>query len=267
LIVPARETERLAAFANRLADASRELIAKVARQSVRSEVKADGSPVTRIDRAVESRLRDMIADEHPDHGVVGEEHGAQMPDREFVWVLDPIDGTLPFLAGIPVFGTLIALARDGTPVLGVVDMPVTGERWVGGEAMPTTRNNEPVGVRSCAGLDEALLSTSNPDLYSSDERETFERLKAKTRWCVYGGSCLAYAQIASGRIDVGIDGGLDPFDYCALVPIILGAGGVISDWQGTSLTLHSGSRILAAGDPKVHTQALRVLADAQHSSR
>ena len=203
----------------------------------------------------------MITQEYPEHGVVGEEHGALSPDADYVWVIDPIDGTLPFVAGIPVFGTLIALSHERIPIIGVIDMPATGERWIGCRGTATTRNGKPVHVRSCGQLDSALLSTSNPDLYADDELEIFERLKSKTRWRIYGGSCLAYAQIACGRIDVGIDAGLDPFDFTALVPVILGAGGVITDWKGGSLNLHSGGRILAAGDSRVHAEALSVLND------
>jgi histidinol phosphatase-like enzyme (inositol monophosphatase family) len=246
-------------FGARLADASRAMIEGAMRQAFHTEAKTDGSPVTAVDRAVEERLREMIAKAYPNHGIVGEEHGESAPDAEYVWVLDPIDGTLPFLAAIPVFGTLIALAHDGVPVIGVIDMPATGERWTGCTGMATERNGEAVRARPCGDLSAALLSTSNPDLYGNDEYRTFERLKAAARWTVYGGSCLAYAQLASGRIDVGIDAGMDLFDYCALVPVIRGAGGVITDWQGAELTLRSGSQIVAAGDPRAHAQALEVL--------
>ena len=194
-------------FAERLADASRGLIQEAARGAVRSETKGDGSPVTAIDQGVEDRIREMIAKAYPDHGIVGEERGATSRDSEFVWVLDPIDGTLPFLAGIPVFGTLIALLSGAVPVLGVIDMPATHERWIGCEGMATTRNGEPVNVRACEVLSAALLSTSNPDFYGEADIPALQRLKAATRWTVYGGSCMAYAQIASGRIDVGIDVG------------------------------------------------------------
>ena len=255
-----RDLEAFADFAGQLADASRARLCATIGQAVPADAKGDGSPVTAIDRAVEAQLREMIAARYPNHGIVGEEHGATAPDSELVWVLDPIDGTLPFLAGIPVFGTLIALVRNQVPVIGVVDFPVTGERWIGAAGMPTRRNGEPVSVRSCDDLSTALLSTSNPDFYDAAEFRTFERLKATTRWTVYGGSCLAYAQIASGRIDVGIDVAFDPYDYLALVPVIEGAGGVITDWDGAALTLRSGSRIIAAGDPQAHADALGILA-------
>ena len=256
------ELDELVAFAERLAGASRSLLREAARSAVRGQAKGDGSPVTAIDRAVEDRLREMIATAYPDHGIVGEERGASAPERELVWVLDPIDGTLPFLAGVPVYGTLIALLRDRAPLLGVIEMPATGERWVGCPGRPTTRNGDPVRVRSCESLADALLSTSNPDYYGEADLPALARLKAATRWTVYGGSCMSYAQIASGRIDIGIDVAFDPFDYLALVPVIEGAGGAICDWAGAPLTLDSGDRFVAAGGPRIRDQALEILADA-----
>ena len=248
-----------AAFANRMADAARACILERNAKPFDVISKGDGSPVTAVDRAVEDRIREMIAAEWPGHGIVGEERGASSPNSEFVWVIDPIDGTLPFLAGFPVYGTLIALLHDGKPALGVVDMPATGERWVGCNGSPTTRNGEPVRTRACADISAALLSTSNPDFYGAADFEAFGRLRARTRWTVYGGSCMAYAQIATGRIDVGVDVGFDPFDYLALVPVIEGAGGIITDWEAKPLTLKSGGRIIAAGDRRMHAQALAVL--------
>jgi histidinol phosphatase-like enzyme (inositol monophosphatase family) len=258
--VPADELDEFTRFAERLADTSREILRSASAQRPCAEVKDDASPVTALDRAVEDRLRDAIAREYPDHGIVGEERGVARPESDQVWVLDPIDGTLAFLAGIPVFGTLIALLREGVPAIGVIDMPATGDRWVGCAGRPTTWNGEAVHARPCAELSTALLSTSNPDFYGAAEFEAFERLKSAVRWTVYGGSCLAYARIASGRIDLGIDAGLDPVDYCALVPVIRGAGGAITDWEGADLGLRSGSRILAAGDPRAHALALEILA-------
>jgi histidinol phosphatase-like enzyme (inositol monophosphatase family) len=195
----------------------------------------------------------------PGHGITGEERGDTALDREFVWVIDPIDGTLPFLANLPVFGTLIALLHNEKPVLGVIDMPATQERWIGCAGLATTLNGEPVRARDCADLSAALLSTSNPDFYGASDLQAFERLKAKVRWTVYGGSCMAYAQLATGRIDVGVDVALDIFDYLALVPVIEGAGGVVTDWEANPLTRKSGGRLIAAGDRRAHDQALEVL--------
>ncbi len=254
------ELEDLRGFAERMAEASRGLIRKAARGPVQSQTKGDGSPVTAIDQGVEDRLREMIAEAYPDHGIVGEERGASAPERELVWVLDPIDGTLPFMAGLPVYGTLIALLRDRVPIIGVIEMPATGERWVGCRGRPTTRNGQPVRARPCAALADALLSTSNPDFWDEGDAPALARLRSATRWAVYGGSCMAYAQIASGRIDIGIDVAFDPFDYLALVPVIEGAGGVISDWAGAPLTLDSGDRLIATGDPRIRDRALKILA-------
>lgn len=254
------QLQEFAEFAGGLVDAAGAIITKAAREPLHIEIKDDGSPVTAVDKAVEDRIREIISQKYPDHGITGEERGDTAPDAEFVWVVDPIDGTLPFLAGFPVFGTLLALVHDQAPVLGIIDMPMTHERWVGLQGMATTRNGEAVRVRQCRDLSEALMSTSNPDFYTDDDRPALERLKSATRWCVYGGSCMAYAQIASGRIDLGIDVGFDIHDYLALVPVIRGAGGLITDWQGAALTLRSGDRLIAAGDPQLYAKALDVLA-------
>ncbi len=248
-----------AEFAGRLADASRACIHAMNGKSFRIIRKGDGSPVTTVDRAVEDGIREMIAAECPDHGIIGEERGDTDPHSAFVWAIDPIDGTLPFLAGLPVYGTLIALLHDEKPVLGVIDMPATQERWIGCGGLPTTLNGEPVRTRACADLSTALLSTSNPDFYGASDFQAFERLKAKVRWAVYGGSCMAYAQVATGRIDVGVDVNFDIFDYLALVPVIEGAGGVVTDWEANPLTFKSGGRLVAAGDKRAHEQALEVL--------
>ena len=252
--------EPFRAFAERLAEASGPLILEAHRGAPRAEPKDDGSPVTAVDRAVEDRLRAMIAEAWPEHGIVGEERPDTAAESEFVWVLDPIDGTLPFLAGLPVFGTLIALVRQGTPVLGVVDLPATRERWVGVAGRPTLHNGRPVRTRTCASLAEALAASSNPDFFPVADRPALDAVRAAARWTVYGGSCLSYARLASGRIDLGIDVALDIVDYLALVPVIEGAGGVITDWRGEALTLDSGDRILAAGDARVHAEALGMVA-------
>ncbi len=254
--------DELAEFAGRLADASGPIILEAHRGTFSAEAKSDGSPVTNVDCAVEDRLRAIISASCPDHGIVGEERGTTAAGDGPVWVIDPIDGTLPFLAGIPVFGTLIALVEAGVPLIGVIDMPATAERWLGCRNRPTTRNGTAVRVRPCGGLADALMSTSNPDFYGAADGDAFARLKEAVCWTVYGGSCLAYAQLASGRIDLGIDVAFDPFDYLALVPVIEGAGGVMSDWQGAPLTMDSGSRILAAGDARRHAEAMAILADA-----
>ena len=144
-------------------------------------------------------------------------------------------------------------------ILGFIDMPMTGERWIGAEGLETTRNGKPVHSRPCADLSMALMSTANPDYYDHTNTPALDRLKKATRFAVYGGSCMFYAQIASGRVDICMDVIFDIHDYLPLVPVIKGAGGIITNWEGKAAGLHSGSRILACGDPRVHEQALKLL--------
>ena len=253
------ELKRFAKCGLRAVDVSGNLIRECNRKPFHVEVKGDGSPVTSVDEAVEDRIREIISVEHPDHGIIGEERKAYAADSEFLWVIDPIDGTLAFLAGIPVFGTLLALLYNGVPVLGIIDMPMTGERWVGADGLQTTRNGKPVRSRACEDLSMALMSTSNPDYYDDTNAPALERLKKATRFAVYGGSCMFYAQIASGRVDICIDVQFTPYDYLALIPVVQGAGGVFTNWQGSAAGLHSGNQYIASGDPRVHEQALKIL--------
>jgi histidinol phosphatase-like enzyme (inositol monophosphatase family) len=247
-------------FAEELAGAARSVIRAALNAPFETEIKPDQSPVTEVDKAVEDRIRTLIDKCFPDHGVLGEERPDTNPDAEFKWVIDPIDGTLPFLAGIPVFGTLIALVHGDDPVIGVIDMPVTGDRWVGCKGATTTRNGEMVRTRACDRLSNALMASSNPNFWGAQDRPALDRLTAATRWGIYGGSCLAHAQIASARVDMGIEVGYDIHDYLALVPVISGAGGVITDWHGAPLTIRSGDRFVSAGDARIHQQALNILA-------
>ena len=259
-MVKATQLSRFTECGLRAVDASKAMLRDYTRKPFRVEVKGDGSPSTSVDQAVEDRMREIIGAEYPDHGVLGEERRATAPDNEFVWAIDPIDGTLPFLAGIPTFGTLLALLHNGVPVLGIIDMPMTAERWIGTAGRPTTRNGRPVRTRECADLSMALMSTSNPDYYDLTNTPALERMKRATRFAVYGGSCMFYAQIASGRVDICIDVGFKAWDYMALIPVVEGAGGIFTDWQGQAAGLHTGSQYIASGDPRVHEQALKVLA-------
>ena len=252
-----------AAFAERLADEARAMFTPHIGGAPGVEVKADRSLVTALDRAIEVRLRELIEAAHPSHGVIGEELGATRAEADAVWVLDPIDGTAPFIAGVPVFGTLIALLWRGTPVIGVMDFPVTRDRWVGVQGRPTLHQGQPVRTRRCDALADAMLSTSNPDFYPATERPAFEALRTRTRWRIYGGCCLAYGLLASGRTDVAMDAGFKLWDWAPFVPVLQGAGGVITDWEGRALSQHNPSpHIVAAGDPRRHAEALSLIASA-----
>jgi histidinol phosphatase-like enzyme (inositol monophosphatase family) len=248
-------------FAIKLADNAREMVLRAAQPQ--AETKPDRSFVTATDRAVEDMMRQMITDRFPDHGIMGEEGQDVAPGADHVWVLDPIDGTAAFVAGVPVHGTLIALAQDGVPVLGLIDMHVTGQRWVGAEGHPTRllhqgRSND-CHTRKGQSLDRAMLSASNPDFFSAAERPALDALREATAWRVWGASCMAYGLLASGRIDLSLDTALAVHDWAPFAPIIEGAGGKVTDWQGRPLRLDSGPQVLAAGDPVLHDRALRLI--------
>lgn len=247
-----------------LADAVRHVVRRYYRSSLRIEAKADASPVTAADREAEQVLRAMIRASCPDHGIDGEEFPAERADAEFVWRLDPIDGTKSFVAGRPMFGTLIGLTRAGQPILGVIDQCILDERWVGGLGQGSTWNREPIRVRSCSGLDQAILSVTSPLMFTAEQRVAVARIEAAVRFAVYGGDCYAYGLLAMGLVDLIVEADLDPHDFMAVVPVIEGAGGIMTDWEGASLGPASDGRIIAAGDPRVHEDALKLLASSTY---
>lgn len=251
------------AFAEKLADASGEVIRHHFRTRVPVDIKPDASPVTVADRDAEAAIRALIDAEFPDHGIIGEEHGNRNADAEYVWVLDPIDGTRAFITGKPIFGTLIALVAAGRPILGCIDQPINRERWVGAAGHATVFNGETVTTRACPALDRATLNTTSPDLFEGGDAEAFAAVAARSGFVNYGGDCYAYGLVASGFIDLVIESGLSSYDYCALAPVVEGAGGVMTDWAGDPLTTASDGRVIASGDGKLHAETLNVLAKAR----
>jgi inositol-phosphate phosphatase / L-galactose 1-phosphate phosphatase / histidinol-phosphatase len=245
-------------LAEQLADAAGKVARRYFRQPLAVEDKPDLTPVTIADREAESAMRTLIAARFPDDGILGEEHGATQPDAKRIWVLDPIDGTKSFVAGIPLFGTLIALVENGVPVLGVIDQPILKERWLGIAGQPTRLNGKPVMTRARATLDAASLYATSPDMFGHD-RPAFERLRGAVKASRFGADCYAYAMLASGFIDLVVEADLKPYDYCALAPVVTGAGGSITDWQGMPLRLASDGRVIAAGDPRLAVAARAIL--------
>jgi inositol-phosphate phosphatase / L-galactose 1-phosphate phosphatase / histidinol-phosphatase len=223
------EIDDFVRLAEAMAHAVRPVVLGYFASPVLFETKADLSPVTAADREAEALMRRLIETELPAHGILGEEYGADRVDATYVWVLDPIDGTKSFVTGKPLFGTLIALLREGRPIIGVIDMPALDQRWLGVEGRPT---------------------------------DAFERLRSRCYADVYGADLYAYGLLARGRIDLVCEASLQPYDYCAAVPIIEGAGGGITTWEGQPLGLFSGPRVLAAGDKRVHRAAREALAPA-----
>ena len=236
------------ALANALADASGAAIRPFFRASYLIEDKADASPVTEADKAAETAIRALIEAHRPADGIIGEEYGAVREGAGRQWVLDPIDGTRSFIAGRPIFGTLIALMQDGWPVLGVIDQPISGERWVGAMGKPTLFNGAPTTTRRCRALDQALLASTGPQFFPGCSGEHFAVLANQCKDTVWGGDCYNYALLASGQIDIVVESGLKLHDIAALVPVVEGAGGRMCNWQGDPLTDASDGTVIALGD-------------------
>ncbi len=246
-------------LANLMADAAAEIVLSYFRTKVAIEDKEDASPVTIADRRSEAAMRRLIHEHAPGHGIVGEEYGPERTDADYVWVLDPIDGTKAFITGKPSFGILIALLFRGEPILGIIEQPVLRERWLGVKGTPTRLNGVEIQCRPCAEISQAALYATAPEMFKGDDSAAFERLRSSVKLPRYGADCYAAGLLALGFVDLMVEASLQPYDYLPLVAIIEGAGGVISDWQGKRLSLHSDGRIAVAGDPRVHRAVLQIL--------
>ena len=253
-----------AAFVDELATVSGEAILPFFRTSLGVEDKGSAAgfdPVTAADRAAEVAMRTLIRRNFPEHGVVGEEYGNERTDAEYVWVLDPIDGTKSFITGMPAWGSLIALTRNGEAVFGMMHQPFIRERFTGDGG--AARYRGPAGVRGlnvrpCAALSDAMLFTTSPQLMNAADRAAFGKVEGAVKLSRYGGDCYAYCMLAAGHVDLVIETGLKPHDIVALIPIVHGAGGIVTSWEGGSAV--KGGRVIAAGDKRVHEAALKLLA-------
>jgi myo-inositol-1(or 4)-monophosphatase len=257
-----------AAFVEELAQVSGEAIMPFFRTALGAEDKNVGGafdPVTEADKASELAMRQLIQSTFPHHGIVGEEFGPYQANAEYVWVLDPIDGTKSFITGVPLWGTLIGLTHHSKPVYGMMNQPFTRERFVGDGQAAKWRHDlngsiteRTLRTRPCAALAEATLMTTNPRLLPGAQRTAFECVEQVARLSRYGGDCYAYCMLASGHVDVIIEAGLKPYDIVALIPIIEGAGGMVTTWDGGNAA--QGGAIVASGDARIHAAALNLLA-------
>ena len=247
-------------FANRAADDAGQIARAHFRRPITVEHKSDDSPVTIADREIERFLRAQIQAAFPDHGILGEEHGDLHLERDYVWVVDPIDGTKSFITGHPLFGGLMALLHDGRPELGQIDMPALGERWCGIKGQSTTLNEVPVRTSACTDLAAAYAYTTDPMLFAASFQPVFDMLYSRVRLLRYGGDCYSYALLAAGHCDLVLETGLQPYDYLPVVQIVRGAGGMISDWHGRDLVIGSAGDVLASATPELHAQMLHELA-------
>ena len=259
--MPPHELDDFITLAISLADAAGEAIRPYFRQPLTVDDKADLTPVTAADRAAEQAMRSLIESRFPEHGIIGEEFGRLRENAEFVWALDPIDGTKSFISGVPLFGTLIAVTRAKRPILGIIDQPISRERWVGVAGRPTTLNGAVVRCRDCPALAGATLFATTPDMFKGGDAAAFARVSGAVKLTRFGADCYAYGLLAAGFIDLVLEASLKPYDFCAMVPIVEGAGGVATDWRGGSLHLASDGRTLVAGDRRTHDAALALLGD------
>jgi inositol-phosphate phosphatase/L-galactose 1-phosphate phosphatase/histidinol-phosphatase len=248
------------ALASELADAAGAAVRPYFRRPLLVDDKPDLSPVTAADRTAETAMRELIARRFPAHGIIGEEFGGEREEAEFVWVLDPIDGTKSFISGVPLFGTLIALAQRGRPILGIIDQPISRERWIGAAGRPTTLNGAPIRCRPCTSLGAATVFSTSPDMFKGDDAASHARVAAAVKLVRFGADCYAYGLLALGFIDLVIEASLKPYDFSAMLPIVEGAGGFATDWSGAPLTLASDGRVVVAGDRRAHQAALALLA-------
>lgn len=260
-------TARALPVALACAEAARGVVIPHFRTGIAAEAKADASPVTVADRACERRLRAIIADAFPDHAILGEEEGAtgtsETGTSDWLWAIDPIDGTRAFLTGRPSFTTLVALFHKERPVLGVIDQPLTGERWIGraGERTRFISDRLPgrIGARACSALARAELSCTAPEIFTPEQAPRFAALARHARRVSWGGDAYAYGLLALGQIDVIAEATMKPWDWGALVPVVEGAGGRVTDWSGAPLSLASDGTVLACGDPALLGQAMPYL--------
>jgi histidinol phosphatase-like enzyme (inositol monophosphatase family) len=260
-----------AAFTEQLADVAGRTVLPFFRTAIGAEDKSAGGafdPVTEADRAAEAAMRRLIGATFARHGIIGEEFGEDRPDAEYVWVLDPIDGTKSFIAGIPTWGCLIGLVHNGRPIYGVMAQPFTREIFIGDCEAATWRGpgrdhaitQRKLHTRACALLSRATLMTTSPLLYAPDALAKFRRVEQAVRLSRYGCDCYAFAMLAAGHVDCVIEAGVKTYDVAPLIPIVKGAGGVITTWSGEDAA--RGGNVIAAGDPRIHAAALALLGEA-----
>jgi histidinol phosphatase-like enzyme (inositol monophosphatase family) len=263
--VASADMERLIAAAEAAADVAGAVVRPFFRSGLGADLKSDRSPVTIADRTAEQAMRAVLSERFPEHGVLGEEFGLDRPDAQLRWVLDPIDGTRAFITGRPTFGTLVALLDGDRPILGVIDQPVTRERWVGAVGR-RTRFSGPMGGRAgcrvCPTLAEAELSCTSAEMMQGEPWPRWQRLAAAVRRNYWGGDCYAYGLLALGQIDVVAERDMKLWDWAALVPVVEGAGGRVTDWSGAALRPDGDGTVLAVGDQDLLGPATVLLNDS-----
>jgi len=246
-------------FAETLADIAGKINQKYFRKNHSIKFKENETPVTNADLESELAMRNEIISKFPDHGILGEELPGHNLGSDYMWVLDPIDGTRSFISGKPLFTTLISLIHHNTPLLGIIDQPIIKERWVGSIGNATNLNGIPTKTRACKTLKQAIIYTTGTEHYNPKELKTLEKLQKKTMMTLFSADAYAFGLLSSGHIDIAIEANMEPHDFLALDPVVKGAGGIITDWQGLPLNHNNKSNVLATGDPTIHKDVIEIL--------
>lgn len=254
-------------IAHRVVNLSGAVIKGYFRQPLAVIDKGDMSPVTVADRETEAAMRAELARLCPTHSIIGEEFDSQLQQSPYTWILDPIDGTKSFISGVPLFGTLLCLCLSNKPLLGVIDMPILGERWIGTKDHVTRCNGKVCSTASTTELNQARLFCTEPDMFTPLQAQGFQTLEQEIKLRRFGGDCYNYGLLASGHIDLVVEASLHPYDWMALIPVVEGAGGIITDWNGNTLCDVSDGTVVAAATRELHTHALAILNNTAPLSR
>jgi histidinol phosphatase-like enzyme (inositol monophosphatase family) len=253
----------LVGFASDLGDLAGGILRRCATESLCVEIKPDGSPVTNVDREVEAAIRAEIVRRRPSDGIIGEEYAPERVDAEFVWIIDPLDGTKEYVQGLPLWGFLLALAWRGRFVLGLAEQPLLHDRWLASDGHGTQRNGHPIRTRPCAALSDAVINTMGYDTFCRQHHDRLVLFRGQARGTVTADSFIVFGLLAEGRVDLIASAGFALHDYAALDVIVRNAGGIVTDWCGAPLGLRSNGTILAAGDACLHKAALSTLRGEQ----
>lgn len=245
-------------FAHQLANEAREITLKFFRKPINITQKQDGSPVTLADKNCEKHLRTRIKNHYPTHQIIGEEYG-NTGESDYQWIIDPIDGTKSFLSGFPIYCTLIALLYQNRPLISIIDMPALNERFSASNTQKTQHNHNPIHTRKTKHLKNAICYSTDPDMFNPKQKKISQNLKKHIALQRFTGDGYNYAMLAAGWIDLVLEADMKPYDYLPLILIVEQAGGIISDWQGQTLTPKSNGEILASATPELHQQALNII--------
>lgn len=253
------DIQNISEFAIELANEAAKIAKKYFRKKIDAESKADASLVTVADKEIEDAIVSLIQQKYPDHEIYGEENGGTISDTKPTWVIDPIDGTSSFVSGRPIFGTMIAYLENGISKVGIISQPITGELWLGCAEKQTTLNGSVIITSAKSHTKEAIIATTSTFLFPGDDLSVFDHVRKVCKQTIQGGDCYSYAMLATGFIDIVLESGLKAHDFLPLIPIIEGAGGIITDWHGSPLTHKSKGHVVASANKSLHKEVLSII--------